>query len=254
MLGNDLRETLEEIGHRTRRPDAVVLETSGLSDPLGVAQTVANVETMTLDGIVTVVDALTFRARASDPVTAPLFERQLDAAHLIALTKTTACEQVLELRDEVGRLAAGRPVLLSDRGETGSDVLLAAATRGARLAMNTAGHPPDDFAVETLEWPEPIDARRFFQLLDDLPATVYRLKGWVYLQEAGGHAEPAAGFEVQAAGRHWRVARRDGPGSTCQLVVIGRSSDCAFDGFLHRLRGLRGRSPKSATPSLPIGS
>jgi G3E family GTPase len=246
VLGDNLRETLEEIGERSRRPEALVIETSGLSDPVGVAQTVANVESVSLDGIVTVVDALTFRERARDPMTAHLFARQLTAAHLVVLTKTASAGDAFDLREEVGQHVPGRPVLLSDHGETGAEVLLGAALRGARPATNAATHVPGGFAVETLEWTQPVVAKRFFEILDELPETVYRAKGWVWLDEASKIAEPAECFDVQAAGPHWRVARRDGPDRTSQLVVIGKAGNRGFDAFVRKLRGLRMTSTNDA--------
>ena len=248
VLGSDLRETLYTIGTRAQPPDAIVIEASGLSDPIGIAQTVANVETMTLDGIVTVVDALSYLERASDPATAHLFERQLAAAHLIALTKATDGNDVDTLRNALGHLAPGRPVLVSDQlfeeDETGVDVLLGAATRGARPTVEFANHNFVGFAVETLEWLNPICASDFFASLDKLPSSVYRVKGWVWLLETGPNhsaadAGPPARFEVQAAGSHWRVAAVPEGGERSQLVVIGRSNDRAFETFLRELQGLR---------------
>lgn len=239
VLGSDLQETLEEIGGRAEPPDAVVIEASGLSDPMGIAQTVANVESMTLDGIVTVVDALAYRERVADPVTAHLFERQLAAAHLIVLSKTGANlgDEVVTLRGDVGRLAPGRPVLLCDAGETGVEVLLGAATRGARPDAGVLDHAGDGFAVETLTWPGALCAPRFFALLDELPDAVYRVKGWVSLEEPGSDVAPR--FELQAAGSRWRVSAQSELDDRNQLVVIGRAGDAAFDDFLRRLRALR---------------
>jgi G3E family GTPase len=247
VLGTDLRETLYAIGCRAQPPDAIVIEASGIADPMGIAQTVANVQSMTLDGIVAVVDAQTFPERASDPVTAHLFERQLAAAHLIALTKTAPRDDVVALRDALGCLAPGRPVLVSDllfeNGTTGVDVLLGAATRGARPAPAIENHAYDGFAVETVELLHPISASRFFELLDNTPDAVYRLKGWVCLEEARADPAPAGigpatRFEVQAAGAHWRVVPQAGPGEGSQLVVIGRCNDRGFETFLSKLRGL----------------
>lgn len=239
VLGSDLADTLQSIGRRDRRPGAIVIEASGVADPMGIAQTVANVESMTLDGIVTVVDALSFRQRAADPVTAHLFERQLAAAHLIVLTKThtqtVSDDTVRRLRDEVGCLAPGRPVLISDAGENRAEVLLGAATRGAGFGVSDEAHSHDRFAAHTLEWVGVVCAPRFFALLDDIPDAVYRVKGWVWLQEPG---QPAKRFGVQAAGSRWRVAIDEAADQNNRLIAIGRSGDRALDEFVEALRTL----------------
>lgn len=242
VLSSDLQDTLAEIGARTKVPDAIVIEASGLSDPLGIAQTVANVETMVLDGVVTVVDALTFRQRVADPVTTKLFNRQVAAAHLLALTKSaTDCAGLIE---DVGRLAPGRPVLvangLADAEGIGFEVLLGAATRGARPALAAEQHAYAGFAVETLEYASPISAQRFFALMDDLPTSLFRIKGWIWLQTSVGEA--AVCFEVQVAGSRWRVVPQPGSDRRSALVVIGRAEDHAFEGFVRRLRQLELRS------------
>jgi G3E family GTPase len=244
VLGSDLRETLCEIGSRELPVDAIVIEASGIADPMGIAQTVANADNVTLDGIVTVVDALTFSQRRSDVMTRELFERQLAAAHLIVLTKTSAQSDqtgALDLLQEaISELAPGRPVLVSDKlfteGETGVDVLLGAAMQGARPGPAAAHHVYDGFAIATVESTAPVAAQPFFALLDSLPAVVYRLKGWICLQQAG----IATRFEVQTAGPHWRVVECAQQEGGSQLVVIGRRGDAAFDSFLHNLRGLTG--------------
>ena len=50
-LQTDLHETLEEISARKTVPDAVLIEASGIADPLGIAQAVANVPGAPLDGL-----------------------------------------------------------------------------------------------------------------------------------------------------------------------------------------------------------
>ena len=129
MLGSDLFDSLHSIGLRSKRPDAIVIESSGLSDPMGIAQTVANVETMSLDGIVTLVDALSFQERIADPVTAMLFERQLAAAHLVVMTKTARQESGDLLAETLGEMVPGRRVidseiLMGKGGQLANDLLL----------------------------------------------------------------------------------------------------------------------------------
>jgi len=42
VLGNDLDLMLKEIGCREEKPEAIIIEASGVSDPMGIAQTLAN--------------------------------------------------------------------------------------------------------------------------------------------------------------------------------------------------------------------
>ena len=45
VLGSDLAQTLVEVNERPRQPDTIVIEASGVSDPTGIAQTVAHAGT-----------------------------------------------------------------------------------------------------------------------------------------------------------------------------------------------------------------
>ena len=240
VLGSDLFDSLHSIGLRSKRPDAIVIESSGLSDPMGIAQTVANVETMSLDGIVTLVDALSFQERIADPVTAMLFERQLAAAHLVVMTKTARQESGDLLAETLGEMVPGRRVidseiLMGKGGQLANDLLLGASTRGARPSFTSNGHDYDGFSVSTVVRSEPIPARDFFGLLDQMPEAVYRVKGGIRVCEDRPESDCVATYSVQAAGPRWRVARGASDGEVDGLVVIGRRNDPSLELFLLKL-------------------
>ena len=188
-----LRDTLEEIGSRDRRPQAVLIEASGIADPMGIAQTVAHASATTLDGIVTLIDAIDFQSRSSDPSTALVFARQLDAAHLVVLTKTNGISDLQKLSQTVGQLAPGRPVLACDDlfvdgGETAAQILLGAALRGARPALAASRDEHVAFAVETkvaeASAVRPADDR--LQFVDNFHRANLRRAGDAAARETGG--------------------------------------------------------------------
>ena len=237
-LQTDLRESLEEISAREEPPQAVVIEASGIADPMGIAQTVANVPGTALDGIVTLVDANTFHSSASDPGTASVFARQLAAAHLVVLTKTEPGSELETLAQSVGSMAPGRPVLawddlFQDGGQAACEILLGAALRGARPAPAEKDHAHSGFAVETREWSAPLEASAFFEWLDRVPRSLYRIKGSVWLRD--GTAEATHRVDLQAVGPRWRVtdSEKGSPGS--HLVLIGRAQDPAFAEYAAQL-------------------
>lgn len=258
VLGNDLRDTLDALGRRPRPPDAIVIEASGISDPLGIAMTVENVASVTLDGIVTVVDAQTCSARTVDPMTEQLFARQLAAAHLIVLTKTSEdTSSVVELRAKIETAAPGCAVIEADSlfeaDDLGVGLLLGAALRGARPTLDFASHSYDGFTVELIDWRQSVCAADFFNLLDELSDAVYRLKGWVCLDEVepeySGSSILQKGYDVQATGVHWRVLSREQNDQHSQLVAIGASDDASFLSFVDKLRSLGPRPYGPATLS-----
>ena len=241
VLGSDLFDSLRDIGLRFKRPDAIVIESSGLSDPTGIAQTVANVETMSLDGIVTVVDALSVRDRISDPITAMLFQRQLAAAHLIVLTKTATRKDVESLIEMLSEMVPGRQIIVSDlltENDHGlvNDMLLGASTRGARPTVSSSSHDYDGFSIETVDRSDPIGERDFFGLLDQIPEAVYRMKGRIRVLEGNRKLQQVETYSVQAAGAHWRVVRETTDGDLEPLIVIGRGNDPTLESFVRELR------------------
>lgn len=228
VLGSDLDAILTEIGSRENKPDAIVLEASGLSDPMGIAQTVSNNRATILDGITTLVDAGTVSMQMENPQTAPLLLRQLNSAHLIALTKTTFSDDITALQVKLGTIAPGRPVLALNAIEQGlATVVLGATLRGARPEPVAASHDYTGFENRLLEWPQPPDAAAFFAALDRIPDSVYRIKGWLTLKQ--GDAETR--YEVQAAGPRWRVDCSEDMLGANQLVVIGSSNSESFSDF-----------------------
>ena len=237
VLGNDLAATLGDIAARNDLPDAVVIEASGLADPMGIAQSVANHRSMMLDSIVTLVDGSTFSLRCQDRVAAPLRERQLAAAHLIVVTKT-AGEGFAALRAQLADIAPGRPILRAEElAGRGAQIILDGVALGARPPPAKSRHNYERFAVEVITSRAGADASAFFALLDVLPDSVYRMKGWVVL---AGDAGPET-VAIQAAGPRWRVTAEQVGETNRALVVIGRAGDPAFASFCGNLeRCLRG--------------
>jgi G3E family GTPase len=243
VLGDDLRDTLAVIGTRDNPPASIVIEASGLSDPMGIAQSVALCASTVLDGIVTVVDVQSYRMRLSDPVTAYLFDRQLAAAHLIVLTKAGNEHEISAAQDEISKLAPGRAAVPAESilrsGGQAVEVMLGAATRGARLAPRAADHAVEGFSAEVLTFHRPVDAEGLFGLLGDIPPPVYRIKGALSVVERGAAAK---WHEVQAAGPRWRTVEQQGRAEPGNLVVIGQADSQEFVryvGLLSELGGAR---------------
>ncbi|MBM3523974.1 MAG: GTP-binding protein, partial [Alphaproteobacteria bacterium] len=85
--GSELVAALIDLGQRASRIDHVVIETSGVSLPGSVAQSIGLVGALRLDGVVVLLDAETLRERAADPYLADTIERQIADADLLLLNK-----------------------------------------------------------------------------------------------------------------------------------------------------------------------
>ena len=84
-VSGDLTRALIDIAQQEEAPDAIVLEASGLAEPGGIAQIALMNPAIRVDGMVSLVDAVTLKERATDPQTRALFRNQLAAADLLVL-------------------------------------------------------------------------------------------------------------------------------------------------------------------------
>ena len=223
VLGSDLHDTLNSLVARPRRPDAIVIEASGLADPVGIAQTVAQVSGASLDGVVTLVDALAYSERTLNAAAQALFDRQLDAAHLVMLTKTADTHEPRAVRDSLAVRAPGRPVFsLEDPGSL--DLVFGATTLGARPAPQSREHQTDDFQIETLRFAHALPAEELTALLEGMPRDIFRMKGVVLV---GGRPDRDADRwnSLQSVGRRWRLDACAKPAEGGHLVLIGAAED-----------------------------
>ncbi|MBT7756831.1 MAG: hypothetical protein HN732_05850, partial [Rhodospirillaceae bacterium] len=198
-----------------------IIEASGIADPAGIATVVAS-GGLRLDGVVSVVDAAAMDTWIGNPATADLFQRQLDAAHLIVLNKADLIDDTGQraAMDRLGTMAPGRPVILTEQGRLDPEVALGAALRGARSDPGVAAHEANRFATKTIPLDGPIDRHAFAIFLGNPPAGLLRMKGFVETIEAPGQL-----WLVQSVGRLWSIEPvKSAPGAISPLpglVMIG---------------------------------
>lgn len=201
-LGPDLSTALVDLATRSPAPDAIVIEASGVGDPTGIATVISAEPRLGLDGIITVVDATSLTDLLSEPRLAPLLERQLDAAHLVVLSRDDLVSDPERARliELLARVAPGRPVIPVEHGRLDPVVVLSSATRGARPEPggDTVTERAADFVTSMVDLPTPIRRPDLVVALDHLD--VLRAKGFVELDDAPGRVQL-----VQLVGRSWTV-------------------------------------------------
>ncbi|WP_010488943.1 CobW family GTP-binding protein [Pseudomonas sp. S9] len=194
---SDLIEQLSRmLDSRENRPEYIVIEASGVSNPQKIANTLRYPQfrnALNIDSIVTVVDAAQFDGLKGEM--AQLAMDQLDAADIIVLNKIDQvsdeqvsalrarwlypnvrllqaqhCEVPLELILGVGRLSAGpklKPVTT------------------ARV-LGAVPEPDHSSVFATWSWrcEQPLSLKALRQALAALPANIYRAKGICNIAEA----------------------------------------------------------------------
>ena len=204
-LGPDLGEGIARLA--ALRPDQIVVEASGVSDPWRIAQLVRLEEGVALDAVPVLVDAARFPALLADRWLADTLLRQVARADMVLLTHMDSASS--------GEAAATRRVLADMRPD------LPVAALGDELSelLGFVHGAPERFAAEavhdfrTWHWtPGPFDRVRLAAVLDALPDSVLRLKGFCRVD--------GARHVLQRSGRRWTLEPWDQPADAA-LVAIG---------------------------------
>jgi len=208
VRATDLVAALAELSARGD-VDRVVIETTGIADPLALTFVLERpdlAETARLDGVITVVDAVSWRkTRVAE------WDAQVGAADLLVLAKTDVEPETAELRAVLAELNPSARIL--DGSELPLEVLLdvegaplgsAPGSAEPRGAPEGAPHRPaapaahSSFAAVSISDGEVHDRERLEDLLEGLPSEVYRAKG-IVSTEAGWVAFHVVGGRVQVA-------------------------------------------------------
>jgi G3E family GTPase len=125
-INEDLVDAVYKVLEREDKVDYMVIETTGVADPLPIILTFLGTELrdMTrLDSIVTMVDSETFTPEHFDSEAA---FQQITYADITILNKTDLvnAEQVKSLEDYIGSLKAGARILHSTHGKVPLDLIL----------------------------------------------------------------------------------------------------------------------------------
>ncbi|UWQ74966.1 GTP-binding protein [Leisingera sp. M658] len=200
-MGDDLSLALREILNRPGRPDHLVIEASGISDPVAIANSVLNERGLSYGGIVTLVDAENAGTLLNDPLVAPQAEQQIRAADLVIVSKCDGMNQTVSAL--LAKAGARTPTVLngSPVAELLFDVvpLPKGAAVAAHPAYTTWQHRSNDV----------LDRRALGNKLAARPAGLYRMKGFVLT--SGG------AYELHVVGRHVEAKRCEAE----ETVLVG---------------------------------
>lgn len=213
-LQGDLLRTLKVVLDRPDRPDHVVIEASGVSDPQGIVDAVTDPAlwpALRLNGVLTVVDAQDCRTspgRMSDPV----WQAQVAGADLIVLAKAGGIDTT-SLRVHLAPLTQGRILLPGDDGLP-LDLILGPRPDHPRLPRRVISD--SRFVSLEFETEGPAEMAAFQAAIETLAPSIIRAKGLLSFAE-----RPDQMIEFQMVGRRATLEPRDGRAGACKLVLIG---------------------------------
>jgi G3E family GTPase len=219
-------------------PDYVILETSGLANPLNLLDEMGDLEdTVRFDCTVTVVDALNFDEALADYRIAL---DQIQAAEVLVLNKCDLIDgsRLRFLRQRLNDLKPNTPVIEATQGDVHPALILDAEENGTDIGERqaalptgpTAGptrrtHRQDGLWSRSLRFTRKLDRGKFLRAVESLPRSIFRAKGIIEI------AEPRQTMLFQyVAGRYELAALPQIPTSDRFVTLIGKSDDAGgFD-------------------------
>ncbi len=231
-MQGDLLRAIRQVTDATLDIDYILLETSGLSDPLPVAGSILNngpSNAVRLDGIVTLVDAWNFDANLDH---AEVAFSQLVNTDLILINKIDLVEEHIPalIRQGIKKINRSARMLTCVNGKVDPRLLI--DVNITRLQQRWGRHPdPDDgrhshehdladFDSISFEADKPFEEKLFRAFITEIPPEVYRGKGIVNI--AGDdyrHLLQLVGERCDVtADRPWLPGEK----RRTQLVLIGR--------------------------------
>jgi G3E family GTPase len=208
-LTGELEAAVGEIIERVH-PDLIVVEATGVAEADALVYEVQdNLPQVRLDTVICIVDAYT---SIKYPQVGYTSRTQLAAADIVVINKVDLVtrEELEQVEAQVQRYNDRAMIIRAERCSVDSEVLLGAS--GERPAVSMVA-PVGETSWESFVYTTDrlIDEPCLQQVIAQLPAAVYRAKGWVRLVEGSRL------FNYVSGRADWEVL----PAEQTQLVFIG---------------------------------
>ncbi|MEM7761609.1 MAG: GTP-binding protein [Cyanobacteria bacterium P01_A01_bin.40] len=235
-INEDLVKTVHKILERKEKLDYLIVETTGVADPVPVAVTFLSTELRgktRLDSIITVVDCDNFYAEAQKNSTAAY--QQITYGDIILLNKTDLAESetVDRIEKQIRQHCSDAKVIRTVKGEIALPLILSVGLfESNRYFQEETSHShhhehhhhsdhldEDGFTSLSFETEQPLDIRKFQYFLDNqLPESVFRAKGILWLEGSNArHIFHLSGKRFGIEDDEWKGMTKN------QLVFIGQN-------------------------------
>lgn len=234
-INDNLLDAVYRVLERKDRIDYLIVETTGVADPLPIALTFLGTglrDLTRLDAIITLVDAESFSPK--EHYQSEIALNQVLYGDIIVLNKTdlvperkvqeleaflhSVKERARILRSEYGRVPLS---LILDVHLPGVDTAIAQTEPLIPKSVHIAN---DGFMAVSFQSDRPLSIRKFQQFLDaKIPDNVFRAKGVLWFEESPKrHLFQLSGKRFTIDDSEWTAPPRN------QLVLIGRKLDTLY--------------------------
>lgn len=227
-IGGRLVDALVKISARPERPELLIIEASGVSDPVKIAQIGLLDRAFRLVGIIVAVDAERIGATLLDPYVGDIVRRQIAGATALVLNKTDLVseQQKVVATEAVLTLATTSILLESANGSIPLALIFDASVvprhRTSGLAFAASGHvnSHQDICSFSFRSDFRLDRKKLRDVFRNLSVPLLRAKGIVWLdQDASPQELHVVGGRILITPFAGRAAGES------TIVLIGRFSD-----------------------------
>ncbi|WP_320664117.1 GTP-binding protein [Prochlorococcus sp. MIT 1223] len=250
-INGELLDAIKGILTRADSIDYIVVETTGIADPLPVAMTFLGSElreATRLDSIITLIDAENFN---KELVNSEVGRAQIIYGDILLLNKCDLVDEkrLFNIESELKGIKHGARILRSIKGEVSLSLLLSVGlfetdfvysnqekesedhgncdhlhghcTHEHNHAEHSHNHIKHEFSSVSFKTEKPFSLRKFQDFLDNqIPIEVFRAKGILWFNESERrHVFHLAGKRFSIDDSDWQGERRN------QLVLIGKNLD-----------------------------
>jgi G3E family GTPase len=217
---------LERVLAQAPRPEAIVVEASGVGDPWRIAEFALIEPSLRLDAVIGLVDTTVFLDQLQDPLIGDTVSKQLRRSDLILLNKADLADDRLlaAAAAEIRTRVPDARLLSTEFAAIAEEIIDSAggAERSPSSMLSESRSAHHDFRRWTFRSDRPLDRERLTAALAHLPAEVLRLKGFCQFQ---GESVPSL---VQMVGKRWEISPFAGEGRQCPagstLTAIGTAA------------------------------
>ena len=234
-LADGLTTVIAGLRERTGDFDHIVIESSGVADPLKIGQ-IGAAFGFPLVGVAVLVDAETVRAQSTDKYVGDTVTRQLGSADLLIVNKSdlVAPGELESLQAWLSETVPDTPRLSTDGGRVDPAILLASLHESDASAVDVGSH--DSFESWSFRTEVPLRRSDVDAFLTALPPGVVRAKGILRLADDATNS-----YLLQRVGRRTSLlplnAVSTGDSVDTRLVVIGVPGSIDGELFARQLGG-----------------
>jgi G3E family GTPase len=232
VMGDDLERTLLELTE-SNELSAIVLETTGVAEPLPIAWAASKPpvsDRVRLAMVVTLVDATVFRSSRG---VSGAVDAQVAYADVLLVTKSELSEETDRVVAEISAIAPRALVRVATTDEHAK--WLEDTLADPPIERELAPHVHDDhcdhdhgIVTASIEFDDEVDLEEFEDQLGELPASIVRVKGIVRgVDDRAGHTQ--GWFAVHRVGLRVSSEPVPAPGfEQGRLVALGTEVDPAM--------------------------